>query len=222
MIGLMERAFLEALSRRWDTTCTDATKWRRMFPDATDITKLRDVWRSALTVPAKYDGAATKYVQFALSEQAHRDSELPVVLLRQSAGQVTASASGSVEGEEYINSSYTVEVIVIATQDELAMALGTFARNALNTERTRLIDRTGCSGLNYLSYQKIAPMLDLLPERGGHAWYRLQYRANVDETHVDLDWVANQTAKVVEIHDLSADDGAGHIGRAYPILTEDA
>lgn len=230
MIGLEDEAILIAISRVWAVVSADIAQWRDLFRREADdepaiyiLSDERiDEWFYALTGPV-IKGAGTappnKYVAFGLSElRSPQMTSHPGIFTRCSGSRLTMplgmSGGGDDEEDGYASGDTTVEVIALANSKQLAAALINFVLSAVFTSLKPYMNGFGGGHAPVpQDIGEIAPMRDLLPERGGAFWWRMRIKVT---SEARLVFFANTelAALPVSIHHESVnDDGAGNAGR---------
>lgn len=230
VIGLEDEAILIAISRVWAVVANDIDEWRKLFRrDAEDDPGIYilsddriDEWFYALTGPL-VKGAGTapsnKYVAFGLAElRSPAMTSHPGIFTRCSGSRLSfptgMSGGGDDEEDGYASGDTTVEVIALANSKQVAAALITFVLSAIFTSLKPYMEGFGGGHAPVpQDIGEIAPMRDLLPERGGAFWWRMKIKVT-SETR--LVFFANTELAALPIsihHDSVNDDGAGNAGR---------
>lgn len=230
MIGLEDEAILVAIQRVWAVVAADITLWRQLFRrEDDDIPAIYilsderiDEWFAALTGPTvKGAGtfAANKYVAFGLAElRSPQMTSHPGIFTRFAGSRLSfptgMSGGGETEEEGYVTGDGSIEVIALANSKQIAAALITFVLSAVFTSLKPFMDTFGGGyGPVPQDVGEIAPMRDVLPERGGAFWWRMRIKVT---SEARLVFFANTELAALPIsihHDSVNDDGAGNAGR---------
>ena len=220
MLGFVDETMLAAIRKVWSDLATDVTEWRRMFHANLGNDRIDKLFAQLTGATTRYTGPAEKYAKFGLAELLNDQNDAPPgVFIRMANIRADSQLDGSDESEGYVHLNNTIEVICIAERKDAAAALATAVANCIWTRRQTIAEETGLEGPPHLtSVSEIGPMRDLLPDRGGATWYRLQYVCGSDMNLVSINETP-RTAREVSINDERAVDDAGNIGRVRPTAT---
>lgn len=159
------------------------------------------------------------YVAFGLADLQARSPEVPPgVFVRSTGGRSDyqpAALQGSEEDVGWAYVSNTVEVVVLAQQQQVAAALAFAMNNCIFSDLENLIDDLGTDDVGFLDIADISPMRDLLPDRGNCYWTRLRWRMGSVMGMKKIAAMAH-TAAGFSIHDALAKSATGRPGRVRP------